>query len=263
MTVVGQIPDFDPEGTMGAGAEEVKQTGEIPEEKDTPAELPADDQENGEQKPDGNVEDTSQPDPVEQAVLRATEGLRTEIVGLRQKIATLSGGDRKLAQEQLIVAQQKLDELDDVNPADVALIEKVIKAKGYVTKEEAQSVNYDTVQKQVLSQFLDKFPEYKPENDPENTNWNRLIGEYSLYAKPKDPLQIAALLERSHKATAPVASVRNLTPQKQAIKTASLGSGGRGRTSSGGKTLDPDTRRQYEDGGWSKEEIDEMEKRLA
>lgn len=262
MTVVGQIPDFDPDGTLGAGTEEVKQTTaeETVEEKVTPAELPADGQENGDQKPDGNVDNTSQPDPVDAKLAKATEGLRNEIVGLRRKISELSGGDRKLVQDQLIVTQQKLDDLADVNPADVALIEKVIKSKGYMTKDEAQNVTYEQTQKQVLASFLDKYPEYKPENDPDNVNWTRLISEYGLYARPKDPAQIAILLERSHKASTPVASVRNLSVQKQAVKTASLGAGGKGRTSSGGNTLTAEQRRQYEDGGWSKEEIDAMEK---
>lgn len=258
--IVGTIPEFS-EGSMENGEEEVKETmGEqLIEETDTPAELPADEQENVDQKP-AQTGDNTDNDPVLDAKLaKATEGLRKEIVGLRNKVNTLTGGDRKLAQEQLVVTQQKLDDLADVNPADVALIEKVIKSKGYVTKDEAQAVNYDTVQKQVLATFLDKYPEYKPENDPENTNWNRLVGEYGLYAKPRDPMQIATLLERSHKATAPIVSDRNLPEKKRALQVASAGSGGKGKSSSGGTPLTAQQRLMYEQGGWSAEEIDAME----
>lgn len=267
--VVGKIPEFS-DGSMGTGEEEVKQgIGDelIPEETETPAELPADEQKNAEQKPDAQGVDDTDNDPVldaklNKALAKATEGLRNEIVGLKNKITSLGGNDRKLAEDQLIVTQQKLEDLTDVNPADISLIEKVLKSKGYVTKEEAQAVNYDTVQKQVLSTFLDKYPEYKPENDPENINWTRLVGEYGLYAKPKDPLQIANLLERSHKATIPVVSDRNLPEKKRALQVASAGSGGKGKSSSGGNTLTTQQRLMYEQGGWSAEEIEAMEKSL-
>src|SRR6185369_4918321 len=124
--VIGQIPDFDPDGTMGAGTEEVKEAGveQTPaEETETPAELPADEQENAEQKPDSEpVDDTVQPDPVDfdAKLAKATEGLRNEIVGLRTELRTLRGDDRKLVEDKIIVAQQKMDDLADVNPSDVA-----------------------------------------------------------------------------------------------------------------------------------------------
>lgn len=269
--VVGQIPEFDPNGSLmqgEQGIEEPKETvvEETTDGTDTQAELPADPDE-GEKPTADSGEDTEQQPNAGQdfnkALAKATEGLRNEIVGLKQQIAGLRGNDRELAQKQLIVAQNNLDELKDVNPEDVSLIEKVLKSKGYMTKEEALTANYETVQKQVLTQFLTKYPEYKPENDPDNTNWNRLIGEYGLYARPSDPYQIMNLLEKSHKVTTPVASGRNITIQKQVVKTASLGSGGKGRSSSGvTQTLSPEQRRIYQDGGWSEEEISEIEKSL-
>lgn len=268
---IGQIPEFTTDDSVEMGTEEVKDTiGEEPvEETETPTELPADSEQSDEQPADENIgEDTEQPevDPIvlQKAIERATTGLRNEIVDLRTKLATATGNDRKIAQEQLVTAQDKLDDLADVNPADVDLVEKVLKAKGYVSKDELAQVTYQQVQDQSLKSFLDKYPEYKPENDPDNVNWKALTGEYGLYAQPKDPAKIAELLERSHKAISQtVVSDRTLPAKKRAMQVASAGAGGTQRSSSGGKTLTPEQVRVYQDGGWSDEEIKQIEKNLS
>lgn len=267
--IVGQVAQFDPEGSMfgpnDQAIEEVKQstTDEVVEETDTPTELPAESAKVDEQPADNVGEDTKQSESVD--LTKATEGLRNEIVILRQKLAIATGNDRKIAGEQLVVAQQNLDDLKDVNPSDVELVEKVLKAKGYITKDEAVQREYETVQNQVLNSFLEKFPEYKPENDPDNINWKTLMGEYSLYAKPKDPHKIAELLDRAHKSTnqTQVVSDRSLPAKKRAAQVASSGAGGTQRSSSSGKTLSPQERAMYENGGWSEEDIKRIEQNLS
>ncbi len=267
--IIGQGAEFDPDGVpLNQASEEVKQpvTEEVIEETETP-ELPAESEQSDEQpaKAESQGEDTGQPaiDPelLQQEVTRATVGLRNEIVDLRNKLATATGNDRKITQQQLVTAEQNLDDLKDVNPGDIELVEKVLKSKGYLTKEEVAKMSYETAQNQILNSFLEKYPEYKPENDPDNINWKALMGEYTLYAKPEDPTQIATLLERSYKAIkGAVVSDRSLPAKKRAVQVASAGAGGSQRSSSSGKTpLSPEQRRVFQDGGWSEEEINRME----
>lgn len=258
--VVGSIPEFTVDEST-ARVEEVKQpvTEEVAEEKATP-ELPA-------EKPVDEVnEDTEQPEiPPEvlnKAVERATGGLRNEIVELRKELASAKGNDRKLIQQEIVQKTEKIDELSDVNPADAALIEKVLKAKGYVSKDEVQAMGRETVKTTILNDFLNKFPEFKPENDPGDKNWTALKNEYGLYAEPKDPLMVGKLLEKARLAVTPQAASDPIIPvKKRSLQTASVGAGGVQRSSSN-KILSSEMRRQYEDGGWSEEEIIAIEKSL-
>lgn len=262
--VVGSIPEFTTDESIEEGVEEVKQpvTEEVAEETETPTELPAEEEKT---VPTEVVDDnTAQIDPelLKKEVERATQGLRGEIVTLRQELASARGNDRKLIQQKIDTAEQKIDDLADVNPADVALIEKVIKSKGYMTKQEAQSLSYQTSQKQILDTFLNDFPEYKPENDPSDTNWKALNAELSLYRLPDDPSKIRDILMRAHKAIRPQSvSDRSLPVKQRAIKVASSGAGGVQRSSSA-KTLDATTRLRLADGGFSEEDIQAMENRL-
>lgn len=266
--IVGSIPEFTVDESTETGVEEVKQpvVDETSAEKETP-ELPAE-QPQTEQPAPTKVEgeDTEQPEVspevLQKAVERATSGLRNEIVDLRNKLAVATGNDRKIIQQSIVTAEQKLDELADVNPEDQALIEKVLKAKGYVSKDELSKITYEQAQKQTLNQFLDKYPEYKPENDPNDVNWKALQKELSIYRMPDDPTKIIEILERSHRAIKPqVVSTVNIPAKKRSLQVASAGAGGVQRSSSS-KTLNPEMRRQYEDGGWTKEEIDQIEKNL-
>lgn len=268
--VVGQIPEFTTDEPVETGSEGViKDTNEqFVEETETPTEHPAEPTEETqeEEKPADNGEDTEQPeipeDVLNKAVAKATEGLRGEIVDLRNKLAQATGNDRKLIQQQITQAEGKIDELKDVNPEDISLIEKVLQSKGYMTKEEVERREYESVKNQVLNNFLEKYPEYKPENDPDDMNWKALTGELSLYAAPKDPRKYADILERARQGTGKVVSDPSIPAKKRAIQVASAGGGGTQRSSSNGKTLSPQERLQYEQGGWSEEEINQIEKNL-
>lgn len=281
--VIGKIPDFTTDESVGEGIEEVKEpvVEETTEVKENTTELPAGDESqqtpgSAEGESTSGTEDTGTEQPkaplvdeeaLAKAVERATKGLRDEIVDLKVKLRTAAQGDRKLIQTKIDTVQDKIDDLQDINPNDRELIKKVLKAEGYMTKQEAQQLSYQTAQNQILNTFLDKYPEYKPENDPDNTLWNKLLGEFSLYAAPKDPTQIATLLERSHKAIQKPevvkTSERNIPAQKRAVQVASAGAGGIQRSSSNvQRTFTAAERRAFEDGGWSEAEIQAMEKSL-
>lgn len=258
MTKVGSIPEFSSDSEQ-TGTEQIEESSieaiaeEVVEEKETPSE-PAAADEKSEQPADKVSEDTT--------ANKELEGLRDEKSKLIQELVTLRGAKRDLKQEEILKVEQKIDELQDVNPEDVALIEKVLKSKGYVRKDEVDKTIYERVENQEKDSFLEKYPEYKPENDPNDLNWNALMREFGLYARPKDPKMVSALLERAHKAIVKPAGDRSIEAKKEIIKTASAGSGNTQRSSSNNSfKFDASTRAMLENGGFSADEIAKMEAR--
>lgn len=258
-------------GTLNDGPEEVAEEGvkKVPaeevaeEEKETPAELPAEkaepETETPEKKPAVTEDETVK--SVDTGLEKQLQGLQEERVKLLKEIQELRGQRRELKKEELIKVDTKLDLLQDVNPDDVQVIEKVLRAKGYMTKDEAEGMSYKAIQQEELNKFLSEFPEYKPENDPHDVNWNTLQRALVIYAKPSDPRKWNELLKKAHKDLAPAPSDRTLEVQKQQLKTAGVGTGGV-QKSSLRKTLTSEQRRVYEDGGWSKEDIKKIEENL-
>lgn len=262
MATISMVPEFTTQDSLGVKREEeVKETptdvGE--EEKETPTAPPAEKQpatEKAEMPPREDTGDNS-------ALERAKLGLESEILRLRKEISELRGSRRELKQEQLIKAQGNLDELKDLNPQDVDLIDRVLRAKGLITKEEAHRMFYESVKQEELNKFLDKYPEYKPENDPGDTNWSLLQRELGYYRMPDDPHRISEILDRAHRGIAPrgSSSDRGAATKTRQREVAGLGAGGVQRSSSA-KSLDPRRRALLEAGGWSEEEIKNIEKRM-
>ena len=190
-------------------------------------------------------------------------GLQQEKANLLEEVKHLRGTKRELKQEQILTVQKEMDDLKDVNPQDVDLIEKVIRSKGYVNKAEAQKMYYDSVKDQVIAEFLEKYPEYKPENDSQDLNWNSLNRELADYRMPANPHDINRVLEKAHKVISETRSIsdRSIPEKKRAVQTASAGSGGTQRSTSS-KSLTLEQKRAYEEGGWSKEEIAVIESKL-
>ena len=151
--------------------------------------------------------------------------------------------------------------MGDVHPDDVTLIDKVLRAKGFVTRADTDKMFYDSVKKETLNKFLDKYREYRSENDPNDNHWNALQHELGYYRMPDDPHKIVEILERAHRAIAPATVDHQVPAKKRQIEVASVGSGGTQRSSSI-KTLDPHKRAMLEHGGFSKEDIYSIEKNL-
>lgn len=253
---IGKLPEFDSDGSVesGEGEEEVKQEAgdeSAVEEKETQAEPPS-----GEQPvPEFRNEDASEID-------RARQGLQTELIELRKEISELRGQRRELKQQEITHVEEQIDELKNVHPDDINLIDKILRSKGYVTKGEANQMFYEAVKQEEVTKFLDKYPEFKPENDPSDLNWNALQRELAYYRTPENPHQIGQLLERAHKAIVPSQRDQTTTARRR-VETASVGAGGVGRSSSqGNKTFDSEKRAILERGGWSEEEIKRMEQNL-
>ncbi len=257
---IGTIPEFSKEEGI---EEEKKAPVEETEEKEneTPTELPAEEKQS--EDTEGETEEVVEPqkpevstevETLKEKSEREKQGLLREIERLRKEKAELRKKEFLKTEEPLVV--KKDEDLKDVNPADIELIDKVIKAKGYVRKDEFQKISYDSVKNDELNKFLEKYPEFKPENDPNDINWKALNEEISLYKMPSDPKKIGDILERARKSI--TKSFTNDTAKKRQIEIASKGGGSAQRSSSKGKLSDWQ-KEQYRTGGWSEEEIAELE----
>lgn len=253
-TIVGKIPEFTSDETVGEGnEEEVKEAApeeEPPAEKETPVEPPATNE------PAQERDDTGE-------TAKALQALQQEKVKLLQEISNLRGQRREIKQQELVnVESQIKNELEGVHPEDVSLVEKILRSKGYITKTEADTMFYNAVKQDSLTAFLEKYPEYKPENDPSDTNWSSLQRELGYYRMPDDPHKIQEVLERAHRAIARPPSERSVeVVKKRQIQVAGVGAQGIQRSSSK-KSLDPERRTALERGGWSEEEIKKIEQNL-
>ena len=170
-----------------------------------------------------------------------------------------------MKQDQINRVEQQLDELKDVAPEDVAVIEKVLRGKGYVPKQEVEKMFYDTVKNEELNKFLDKYPEYKPENDKNDLNWSALQKELGFYRMPDNPRLMGEILQRAHQAIAAirVPSDRGIPERKRQVELAQMGSGGAPRSSSHSVSLDSSKREMLLRGGFTEEDVQSMEKKLS
>lgn len=254
------IPEFTSDVPPEGGVQEPVQSGEpvvetpVVLEKETPV-APT------EKPPETVGVDTAAP---ASSVQESPElvGLRNQKVELLKEISELRGQKREIAKEVLVKVEEQIDELKDVNPNDVQLIDRVLRSKGYVTKEEQSKMFYEAVKTEELNKFLEAYPEYKPENDPNDLNWNSLQREIGYYRMPTDPHKLREVLDRAHRAIAPRVPSDSSLPQRQRqIQVASTGGGGT-QQSSQRKSLDPAKRSALLQGGWSEKDIEEIEANL-
>ena len=264
-------PEFTP--SDGPVEQEVKQTEtETPEEQLPPQEKPAEETEpTGEQeavKPEGEevVSEDTQVSGKETELQSAIQGLEATKKALLEDINDLRGERRTLREAQVQKVETQLatakDELKDLHPDDIKTIERIAKARGFVSKEEVKRMYYDNVKNDTLNEFLNKYPQYKPENDPNDVKWRALNSQIATWYKmPENPRQIMAVLERAHKDISPAeTSERSVSALKKQVKTASVGAGGATARSSTGQTLTPSQKEDLRRGGWTEEDIKNIEK---
>lgn len=261
---IGKIPEFTTdEDVENSDIEEVKEAEEeeissSEKEKETPSELPA------EEKPAQKEKEILGEDAYEKQseLEKALQSLQREKEKLLKEIVELRGKRREIKEMQLKKVESDIDELDDINPDDVKLVDRILRAKGFITREEASKMFYESVKQEQLNKFLEKYPEYKPENDPHDINWNALQKELSYYRMPEDPHLIYNILEKAHRSIQQSSSsIKDLNEKKHKTAVAGVGSRGVQKLSSY-KKLDPFKRIMLEQGGWTKEEIDKIESQL-
>jgi len=254
---IGKIPEF----TQDEPATEVKNEEAIPqetlplEEKPVEEPIPAGAQEAV--KPEGEAinEDTS----VLKSQLSALEAQKKAIL---DEIVELRGQRRTLKEAELGKVEAKIEkvqeEIPDVNPDDVRVIEKIARARGFISKDDVNKMFYEKVKQEVIDDFLNKYPEFKPENDPNDAKWNALQKEVSWYKMPENPRMIATLLDRARKVIVPTGE-QNTTTVKKQLSTASIGSQGVQRSSQV-NPINPDLRANLH--GFDEEDIKKISKRL-
>lgn len=244
---VGAIPDFtgdesQPEPVVEEVVETTPEVEVTPEGAETPADpLPAN--------------EPPAPDP--SLILKQVQGLEAEKAKLLEEVKTLRGTRREIKQEQIAHVESQIDDLKDVNPDDVSVIEKVLRSKGYMTKGEVEKMSYEATKQEELDRFLEKYPEYKKENDPDDIHWNALQRELGYYRLPEDPRKTLEVLERAHRNVARPTTTTQVVARKQQVAVAGHGSGGVQRPSapahSGGLT--PAQKAHLLAGGWTEEEL--------
>ena len=275
--IVGSIPEFAGETSAServvkeaapSAAEtsveetkvEEKETPEPPTEKPT-EELAA--------IPSEDTKEPSQIDSREQEL--QLQELRGEKTRLIKELAELRGQKRELKQQEITRVEAQIDELKDVNPEDAAVVEKILRAKGYMTKEETNRMFYENVKREEEEKFFNKFPEYKEENDPDSRNWNLFQDSVNRLQQigwqiPSNPRKIAEAMELIHKNIYRVPSERStpIAARKRQVEVASAGAAG-GAQRSSPKSISPEMSSLIRTNlkGFSPEEIKALENRLS
>ena len=218
---------------------------------------------------------------------KTTGDVDSEIAAAKQRIAQ-KRTDRRAKRDLVETIDEKFpdtdkeeetDDLSDIDPETLKVLDRFTKAKGLVPKSELAKMNYQDQHKVAQDAFYAAHPEYLPDNDTDDTLYKALKSELAQFAAPKDPKLIPALFAKAHKLVVDQypdkfkTSKKTDTDKKDVsdsdksksvrLKTAGLG----GKSSSGGgdagkksndagkKSFSPEQIRALEDGGWTPEEI--------
>lgn len=266
---VGNIPEFtDVEETpslselgteVSVSSTEKTSEPELVEEKETPSEVPP-----AEEQP---LE--VQEEPKEDTGYKQKEELEKSIEGLQRRkrelimeLDEVRLDKQKAKRQEIDKVQSQIDDLKDLHPQDVQTIERILQAKGYISKDSVNQMLYSSRKQDEIQKFLQEYREYNEVNDPEGKKFGPLLQELKLYKEPEDPTMYGVLLRRAHRAVSGIqeSSGRGVAVKQAQAKIAGVGSGGSQR-SSDVKSFTSQKRQWLKDGGWSDEEIDDMEKR--
>lgn len=165
--------------------------------------------------------------------------LHGEFTRKTQELAEAKRKLEALEEAKPIQKEETPPDLSDIDPETIGVLERYIKAKGLVSKEEIQRRDrqqlegeYEKAKKSQINAFLDKHPEYKPENDPGDEKWSAVLSELNRWYKlPENPNEIGDLLERIH---ATVSPTKSFDAKKAAKILAQKKVNNLGRSASGG-----------------------------
>lgn len=175
--------------------------------------------------------------------------------------------------------EENVDDLADIDPDTIKLLERFTKAKGLVPKSELRQMSYSDAHKTSEKQFFETHPEYLPDNDTDNTLYDAIKSELSDYVAPKDSSKIPELFEKAHrevlrryperfsKSTKNEKNNEDIKNASVRIKSQGLGGGTGGGGGKGGspakstKTFSDAQIRAMQEGGWTDEEIKELTNR--
>lgn len=176
---------------------------------------------------------------------------------------------------------EQSDDLSDVDPDTIKVLERFTKARGLVPKSELGRMTYQQKHKDAEDTFYATHAEYLPDNDTEDLLYKALKTELSLYAAPTDARLIPKLFEKAHEAVLrlypdkfkskkTVVSKQEIVNKSALVKKQSLGGSSSGsggiagasRTVSGrsSKSFDSQQLQALRDGGWSEDDIKDLTK---
>lgn len=247
------------------GEEEGKETEpeEGEEEKETPSESSTEEKPEEESVSDEDTtsvknEETEESKKEEWSVeglQKAKEKLLDDLAVLRQEKRSLKGEPEKP------VFVKPDTGLDDIAPSDVELVEKILKAKGVLRKDDFQNLTYSEQIKAEQNSWLEKHSEYLPKNDPHDIRWGELKETFDRYYKmPSNPREIGKILDLIHSQIAirelPKKSSATVAASKEKLKVVSKSAGGGGGSKESVKRNSSVNRNVFS--GFSDDELDEM-----
>jgi len=285
MTKVGTIPEFDNGGNAPAESnDEVDETleeedgNEAEDDSQDDSEEDTDDSSTSDDDSDDDSDEDDSDDDSEDKKQKAIQGLKktedkidddidaikNRIVGKRLKRRTIRVFDEKYSKPEPAPKGKEDDEEDDEFDEDFnSKVKKVIEKEGYVKKDQLGQSEFNTVIQTEVDNFVKNYPEYSSKNDRGDKRWKALQSEMKLYAKPKDPTLMNALLQRCHLTL--TGNVKSVFDSKK-VKEANLKSASKGSGKANSKSYNPKHRvANYEEkkqelmkGGWSEKEAKEM-----
>lgn len=219
----------------------------------------------------------------EKSLSEDVSSLDDQIKAARTRISQKRGERREkrdLTQsiDSALPPEETPDDLSDIDPETIKVLDRFTKAKGLVPKSELSQMSYQSAHKTAEEAFYESHQEYKPENDDNDVLYNALKAELSLYSTPKDAKLIPKLFEKAHSEVAKLYpdKFKKAVPDKKEIsedtkaaagriKKQQTGGGPSGGSSGGGstsktvsgtsKTFTDVQITALKDGGWSDEDI--------
>lgn len=226
------------------------------EEETSPDDSPSKDEPEEEEEPEEEGEDPEEgsdpdPEPEEEDELskeaKALEAIKAQKAALlgeisdlrkeRREIKTTHGHAVPPKKEEPIMVD---DELKDIDPQSIEVVEKVLRARGYVKKDELEQRDKRTALTMEQNAWLDEHPEYKAENDPNDERWNKLTEIVALFQVPSNTKQLRKILDIAHgqiAGSSPRIAVKpkgEVQAKREKLKASATPQGG-----SGAKTVHP------------------------
>ena len=260
----------DPEGEPVAVGEGETEGEEVAPPEEAPASNDAEEDAEGKApaKPEEKPKAELTPLEIEQQALAAIAqqkaDLLKEVSDLRGTRRDLTGRGQPQPEKVMVDPSDKADDLSDIDQKDVALIERVIKAKGYAKREDLDAREYHGTVKSEQDRWLDEHPEFKPENDAKDERWNALKEIASMFQQPKNPKDVRRILDMANAeltkgtpATLPTKPKAEVAAAKEKIKVAG-GATGAGAGSRAAKAAPKGNLDLSGLQGFTKEELDEL-----
>lgn len=176
------------------------------------------------------------------------DDLNKGIAKYRDEVQKANAKVKELEDEK-VKAEEITDTSDELAQKDLKRLNAWAKKEGFVSREELDKQQKDTVEKQQVStqnqaivNFLKKYPKYD-----NNEEWNKIQTEFNIYRTPTTQEAVEKLLEKIHKGLSNVDSKEEGKNEARAelIKKSRLSLGGGSQASGSKETTMTDLQKRY------------------